>query len=358
MPMNLDDLWPYTSHPRARVRNNNNKRQVARCFGVGDIFFMAEFSERPNGGVARRRRERRMPSWSRHEQQSIRMALATVLHHSYDRVHTEYGTPRSQTATTSARGGRGSNETKYTAKIRKTPTFPGVLPAVRRGRRRAGSSARVSHGPCAAGPGAAALSFRSSMLLCRRWGIRCLSCCRRSSRRLLWSLCRLSPCPRSLRTAPSVLRYVVRRWRSSWFKCQPTEPGYALAVFASKFYSRRELRGFLSGQGSTASGSGLIEQNTDIPVLRGRREASGSLQGSRSRQGSAASIVEQNVDIPVPHGVGGPGGPQVFPPWRGFNSVLWSRSRRKSGSSQWRSLRFSPKTGFTCFVRALAQCCG
>ena len=49
---------------------------------------MAEFSERPNGRVARRRRERRMRSWFRHEQQSIRMALATVLHHSCGRVHT------------------------------------------------------------------------------------------------------------------------------------------------------------------------------------------------------------------------------------------------------------------------------
>ena len=35
----------------------------------------------------------------------------------------------------------------------------------------------------------------------------------------------------------------------------PTEPGYALAVLASKFYSRREVRGFLSGHGSTASGA-------------------------------------------------------------------------------------------------------
>ena len=66
-------------------------------------------------------RQRRMRSWFRHEQQSIRMALATVLHHSYDRVHTEYGAPRSQNTVTRATGGGESYETKYTATIRKTP---------------------------------------------------------------------------------------------------------------------------------------------------------------------------------------------------------------------------------------------
>ena len=39
-----------------------------------------------------------------HEQQSIRMALATVMHHSY-KVHTENGAPRSQTTATRAREG-------------------------------------------------------------------------------------------------------------------------------------------------------------------------------------------------------------------------------------------------------------
>ena len=51
----------------------------------------------------------------------------------------------------------------------------------------------------------------------------------------------------------------------------PINRGYSLAVLASKVFSRREISGFLSGQGSTASGSELCEQNVDIPVLRGRR---------------------------------------------------------------------------------------
>ena len=40
----------------------------------------------------------------RHEQQSIRMALATAMHHSF-KVHTENGAPRSQTTATRAREG-------------------------------------------------------------------------------------------------------------------------------------------------------------------------------------------------------------------------------------------------------------
>ena len=54
--------------------------------------------------AAQRRRQRRLRSMLRHEQQSIRMALATVMHHSY-KVHTENGAPRSQTTATRAREG-------------------------------------------------------------------------------------------------------------------------------------------------------------------------------------------------------------------------------------------------------------
>ena len=76
-----------------------------------------------------------------------------------------------------------SDEKKYTAKIRKTQAFFQLCEREVR--------------PCAAGPGAAAHHGAQdrrvpffSMLLCHRWEISCLSCCRRSSRRLLWSLCR------------------------------------------------------------------------------------------------------------------------------------------------------------------------
>ena len=82
-----------------------------------------------------------MRSWLRHEQQSIRMALATVMHHSYSRVHTESGAPRSQTSATRARGGGERDEEKYTAKFLKTPpSQPGALHAVRRRARRGAAS--------------------------------------------------------------------------------------------------------------------------------------------------------------------------------------------------------------------------
>ena len=47
----------------------------------------------------------------RHEQQSIRMALAMVMHHSY-KVHTENGAPRGQTTATRA-GEEGHEELHY-----------------------------------------------------------------------------------------------------------------------------------------------------------------------------------------------------------------------------------------------------
>ena len=46
----------------------------------------------------------------------------------------------------------------------------------------------------------------------------------------------------------------------------PTDPVYGVMVLASKVYLRREIRGFLSGQGSTASGSRVV----DNPVPQGR----------------------------------------------------------------------------------------
>ena len=51
----------------------------------------------------------------------------------------------------------------------------------------------------------------------------------------------------------------------------PTQQGYALAVVASKVFSRREIRGILSGQGSTAPASERYEQIVDGPVPQGRR---------------------------------------------------------------------------------------
>ena len=75
-----------------------------------------------DGGTrsARRRRERRLRSWLRHEQQSIAAVLATVTHHSFGKVGTASGVLRNQK--TATRTGNGEEyETNFTAKIRKTP---------------------------------------------------------------------------------------------------------------------------------------------------------------------------------------------------------------------------------------------
>ena len=62
----------------------------------------------------------------RHEQQSIRMALATVMHHSY-KVHTENGAPRRQTTATRARE-REVHEQHDRLRAQKRP-LPGTRPA-------------------------------------------------------------------------------------------------------------------------------------------------------------------------------------------------------------------------------------
>ena len=95
----------------------------------------------------------------------------------------------------------------------------------------------------------------------------------------------------------------------------PTDPGYALAVVASKLCSRRELRRILShgrrsggargglqgsraGQNSTA----YLEQIVEFPVPQDRREGGGGLQGSLPVKNSAA-VAEQIVGIPARRGL-------------------------------------------------------
>ena len=72
----------------------------------------------------------------------------------------------------------------------------------------------------------------------------------------------------------------------------PTEPGYALAVIATKALGWR-------------AAAALAEQIVDNRVPQGRRRGGGGLQGSRARQNSTASDVEQIVDIPARRGFQG-----------------------------------------------------
>ena len=122
----------------------------------------------------------------------------------------------------------------------------------------------------------------------------------------------------------------------------PTEPGYSLAVIASKLCSRREIRRILSGLGSTASGFGQVVGNP-VPQGRGGCGARGGLQGSRAGQNSPA-YLEQIVGIPVLQGRRGSGGgleglragqdSTAVDVERIFDSPVPQCRRRSSGSPQ------------------------
>ena len=180
-------------------------------------------------GSARRRRKRRLRSWLRHEQQSIAAVLATVTHHSFDKVGTASGVLRNRK--TAARTGREEEyETHYTAKFRKTP--PPQAAATEYYPMTDDEGGEVSAGvrlaPLEEGRRASRIgtqasgtkSSRISMSLCRRWW---------NSFRIPFSSSphshlfpsRFSQCRRSCLTM--FLRDVcvaTRSWLNSWWKCR------------------------------------------------------------------------------------------------------------------------------------------
>ena len=84
---------------------------------AGDHLWVASLGGGVSGGCR---------SMLRHEQQSIRMALATVMHHSF-KVHIEHGAPRSQTTATRAREGE-AREQHYGLRAQERP-LPRTRPA-------------------------------------------------------------------------------------------------------------------------------------------------------------------------------------------------------------------------------------
>ena len=56
-------------------------------------------------GAVMRRRQRRLRSWWRHEQQTVAEVLATVTHHSLSKVGTANDAPRGQRTVTAAHRG-------------------------------------------------------------------------------------------------------------------------------------------------------------------------------------------------------------------------------------------------------------
>ena len=81
-----------------------------------------------SGGSARRRRERRLRSFWRHEQMAVQMVLATVTHHSFGKVGTTHAARRGQKQGTRTVQGE-EHELYHTAKFRTTPLPAGGLPA-------------------------------------------------------------------------------------------------------------------------------------------------------------------------------------------------------------------------------------
>ena len=266
-------------------------------------------------GPAQRRRQRRLRSWWRHEQQSIAAALATSLHHS----------SRGQRK---ARAGEVESEKKYTAKFRKTLPPQAFFQLydeedAERGVRPAAVLEPRPQGPVHRHT---ALNIVDVLPYVQILDVPVLQ----MGGELVEFMQNLdtSILDEQVIAVPKIFldripqRSASRRMQKAEQLVEvPTEPMYALAVVASKVFSRRELRGILSGQGSTASESELSEQIVDNPVPQGRRGRDGGLQGSRShaRQNSTAADVEQIVDIPARGGL--PDFPSS-PPRPGFHSFL------------------------------------
>ena len=201
-------------------------------------------------------------------------------------------------------------------------------PPRRRSRR---GMARVGHGPCAAGPVERHIAQHNVVFLpcvqildlpVRHMGDQVVEVLRKFD----------TPSVKQIFAVPKISfdrvpqRSAVRRPQKAKQLVEvPTESGCALAVLASKVFSRRELRDILAGQGSTASGPELIVdfpgprgdlqwshpeqrtigQNVDIPVQRGRGgRGGGSLQGFSPGQNSTAFHGAEHVDVPVPRGEG------------------------------------------------------
>ena len=91
---------------------------------------MAESSCRPRmvdgDGAAKRRRQRRLRSWLRHEQQTVAAVLATVSHHSYPKVDTAHDGLRALRTVTSTR--EGVEHEKHVGPRAQKPHLPGVRP--------------------------------------------------------------------------------------------------------------------------------------------------------------------------------------------------------------------------------------
>ena len=208
---------------------------------------------------ARRRRERRLRSWAKHERLSVAMALAEKLHHSANRTVL----PKEEEV-----------EQDYALRGQK-PARAGARHAVpfRWRRERAGASGGAfscrlgfSGTPWSTGS-STRFTCRSSTLLCRRWRTSCWMCSGPSTARLP---SRSSKCPscRAFRVLPVRLVWN-RRWRNKWWMC------------------RRCCR-------MPCSSSGMCAQIVDIPVPLDRVRR---LQDSLPRRVQQRPVLSRSLTV-------------------------------------------------------------
>ena len=138
-------------------------------------------------GAAWRRRQRRLRSWWRHEQQTVAAVLATVTHHSHSKVGTANDAPRGQKKVTSTRVGP--------AEYFKLSSDDGRPTGGERGQRHCWSPGR--RGRLSGTPASGSSWSIVSMFLCRRLVNSCRMSCSSLPHSCRWLPSRLSKCRKS-----------------------------------------------------------------------------------------------------------------------------------------------------------------
>ena len=192
---------------------------LVSCFSVEPVWSARNAED---AGTAKRRRERRLRQFLRHERLTVAMLLAETQHHA---------APRGQNT---ARSRVEESESELNnATGQKTPPP------------KAASFSLVDDGDVLAPPGRQGSAtpwnrtstpsrFRLSMCLSRRWGTSWWKCFKRST---LGPRTRLSKCPRSFLTEfhSALWRVVLRTWRNSLWKCPRSCPSF---LFSSRLRSK------------------------------------------------------------------------------------------------------------------------
>ena len=268
-------------------------------------------------GAARRRRERRLRSWWRHERMSIAIALATVEHHSYG--PTAHDALRGQRTVT--RAGEGEVREEHQALRGQTRLSPGTRPAP-----------LVEVQPQGA-------MVAAQWHLRARAGSRC-PCAADGGTASGCALFRIS--------VPAVAEQVIEVPKLALPSCAVQRAALSEPQLVEHLVEVPTVLSFSLLQQRTA------EQIVDTPVPHGRGGgARGGLQGLCQGQGSTAVCGAEHVDTPVPHGRGGRarGGLQGLSQGQGSSAVCGAENVDRHSRSSWscwkeRSSRFSPRTEF------------